>query len=355
MTGKGTWRGIWQRAGPIVLPIVFSLVVAEPMLRLVGHRAFKGLTTGVVPYEPDGELGWRNRPGIYHLINAADGNRPFTETILPDGSRATRLSALPEATGMRSAGLRSILFFGCSFTRGFGIDDRDVMEWKVQERFPSVDVSNYGVGGYGTLQSLLLMKRLLGQAGTAKPALVVYGFNSFHAERNVGAPGFLSVMARGSQSQNVKLPVAALGPAGSIQVLFENGYPLLPLRQHLALVTLAEESYMYATRIHRTFKREEVTRKLILMSRDLTEQHGVQFVVLLLRVEPKTKEGLIRFLERERISYIDGDRADAGDSRWLVPGDTHPNGQMHGYWAELVAGYVEKRFIGTNGHRAPEQ
>ena len=68
-----------------------------------------------------------------------------------------------------------MLLVGCSFTMGWAVADDETWAWRLQELRPDVEVVNRGVGGYGTLQSLLLLEQLLGRDGQ-RPARVLYGF-----------------------------------------------------------------------------------------------------------------------------------------------------------------------------------
>ena len=38
-------------------------------------------------------------------------------------------------------------------TQGWAIDDNETYPWKLQKRYPSLNVLNYGTGGYGSYQS----------------------------------------------------------------------------------------------------------------------------------------------------------------------------------------------------------
>jgi hypothetical protein len=67
-------------------------------------------------------------------------------STLPSGWRVT-----PQHDGARTA----VVFFGCSYTFGVGLNDRDTFPFKVGERLGSdFQVFNFGMGGYGSHQML---------------------------------------------------------------------------------------------------------------------------------------------------------------------------------------------------------
>lgn len=63
-----------------------------------------------------------------------------------------------------------VLLFGCSFTFGFGVNDKDTYAWQLAERLGSnYQVLNLGVSGYGAHQMLALL-----QSGRLDPLLQQY-------------------------------------------------------------------------------------------------------------------------------------------------------------------------------------
>lgn len=81
-----------------------------------------------------------------------------------------------------------ILLSGCSFVEGYGLDDQDTFGWKLQSLLPQIKVTNLGVGGYGSLQSLMAVKRYLDKGGKSTRRIVVYGFADFHSVRDIKNP-----------------------------------------------------------------------------------------------------------------------------------------------------------------------
>lgn len=62
-----------------------------------------------------------------------------------------------------------ILFFGCSFTEGVGVDDSDAMPAVVARNFPGVEVKNYASGGGGPQNALAILTNPRGPLSILTP------------------------------------------------------------------------------------------------------------------------------------------------------------------------------------------
>jgi hypothetical protein len=115
----------------------------------------------------DDELGWVYAPHATSDLHSTNSR----------GLRGKR-----EYAPRPPPGVARVAAFGDSFV--FGIDVRDDEAWSAQaERMePRVEVLNYGVGGYGTDQALLLYRR---RGHELAPQLVVLGFPEADLARNV--------------------------------------------------------------------------------------------------------------------------------------------------------------------------
>jgi len=160
-------------------------------------------------YEDDPLLGYRLKPGRFTVF-MADGF-PVETTHGPDGERTTAETSGP-------AGRPEIWVFGCSYTYGWSVQDRETFPWLLQEAIPGKRIRNFGVPGYGDLSGLLRMRTEL-QEGK-KPAMVVLAYASFHDERNAGLRRWQKTLIRprdgniGPQAQ----PRARLDPAGNLKI-----------------------------------------------------------------------------------------------------------------------------------------
>ena len=124
---------------------------------------------------PDRTMGWKNRPGQWNLADLESG-ASTTLTYLDDTSRFG---------GSASEAKSRIVFVGDSYVQGYGLTDEDTFVSILQKQFPNIDFDNFGVPGYGTYQSFLMMREIL-QTARESPNHIFYLLNSFHEQRNVG-------------------------------------------------------------------------------------------------------------------------------------------------------------------------
>ncbi|MSR60938.1 MAG: hypothetical protein EXS08_00630 [Planctomycetes bacterium] len=96
----------------------------------------------------DAELGWVNRPGAH----SPDG----LYTIHAGGWRGTR-----DYARVPPAGVTRLVAFGESFTFGHELADAESWEAQLEALDARLELVNFGVGGYGTDQALLLAEREL--------------------------------------------------------------------------------------------------------------------------------------------------------------------------------------------------
>jgi hypothetical protein len=71
---------------------------------------------------------------------------------------------------------------GCSFTYGYGVDDDSNFVAILQRNYPKEVFGNYGVIGYGTVQSYIQLKEILAQDHLPKQVLL--NFSTLHFMRN---------------------------------------------------------------------------------------------------------------------------------------------------------------------------
>ncbi|MGN0012196.1 MAG: hypothetical protein ACI37J_02655 [Candidatus Bruticola sp.] len=117
------------------------------------------------------ECGWGWERGDY----TSEENSDVIQHVGEDGLRCS---------GAKSKGgaSRQVAIFGCSFTFGCGVEDRETFPYLLNERFSDTSFDNYGVSGFGAYQVLLAMRHVLRQKHYD---LVVYDMIPLHLTRNV--------------------------------------------------------------------------------------------------------------------------------------------------------------------------
>jgi hypothetical protein len=232
-----------------------------------------------VAVEPGGQffakhptLGYTHLPGKFQ-VKLADGYT-FKVTHLTDTLRITH----PLDTYPADPKKEQIWIFGCSFTHGWTLNNEETYPWRLQARLPEYEIVNFGVEGYGTLQSLLQFQEALNQR--PRPRLVILAYASFHDQRNTLLRVRIKQIVPWNKLGPLMHPYAALDSQGHLQLGMANViYHEFPLMRYSALVNLIETTYN--TKVEDSFYHShEVTLALIEKMAKVAEAHGVEFVVV---------------------------------------------------------------------------
>lgn len=124
-------------------------------------------------YRPDPVIGWSLTPGYAVRVGFRAG---VLQHIGPDGWR--HVPGVPEM-GPRVA------VYGCSFTYGTGLADDETFTAQLQRALPGMRILNRGIGGHGTVQNLLQLRRDIANR-TIDAA--VFALISDHRFRNIAHP-----------------------------------------------------------------------------------------------------------------------------------------------------------------------
>lgn len=322
------------------LSLALALLAAEGIARMLGHRPWDPAIRDGEPvaYENHPVLGWRNREGSHIFAPYSPAGSPIHTTFLSEGLRKTS----PDQGNVRDDRPK-LVFVGCSFTQGWAISDDETFPWKLQQAFPSFEVLNFGTGGYGTYQALLTLEEQLPKLQS--PRMVIYGFISDHIQRNVGSAYWLRALTFNSR-ELVHLPSVAIQDNALIRRTPEvwGGWPL---REHSALVALAETAWMNFKGYNRTRGKRKIAHQLILDMKAISEAHGADFAVVLLNVDQKLEAHYDQWLQKNEIDVINCNMDLTDDLK--VEGEGHPNGEMNTRWSSCIAEYLEQhKIVGKN-------
>jgi hypothetical protein len=131
----------------VLVSLLFALVLAEGVLRLLGQTPYAVNPERAKFWLHDETLGWRHRPNQ----SGAFAKSPF-EIQVDINSGGLRDREYPHE---KPAGRQRIVVLGDSYTWGFGVEQPDIFTELLEESHPGVDVINAGVSGYATDQQLL--------------------------------------------------------------------------------------------------------------------------------------------------------------------------------------------------------
>ena len=323
------------RALLLIVSVVISLAVAEGAARLRGFEPWTYLPTDQhepTIFEYDPVLGWKAVTGDYI-------DPPYDPT-----ASATHISIIRGSGRRTSEGQSDVhtsrpkmFFVGCSFTMGWAINDEDTFPWKLQAQFPSYEVLNYGVAGYGTYQSLLVLERELPQLRDVK--VVVYGFIDNHEDRNVATANWMEWLSSYSHRHQLDFPFVTVDRDGKLRRHRPVSYPRLPFRENLAIVALMEKALGKFEARGRDTQGRAATQQLILEMKKVSERNGAEFVLTLLDDSKEAEASYKEFARKSNVRVADCDiPEDIGDL--AVPGEGHPNGKANTLWAQCIADYL---------------
>ena len=324
-------RELLQNTLLVIASLMVMILLSEVVLRDRGHRPFSArLVDRNEPtmFEPHSAYGWRSIVGSYIIP-------PYT----PAGSE---ILVSFDAPGRRFSGGQyepnnpSIMLIGGSFTQGAAVSDHQTFAWKIQQQFANTNILNYGTGGYGTYQSLLVLEDELPKAPSTKT--VVYGLFDHHEDRNVATANWLASLVSLQNRGHINVPFVELTESGELIRHAPQGYLRLPFRESLATVTALERLVMKIRTRGRDTDKSIITEKLILQMRTLADKHDATLIVAILAIEPQNRPRYRKFFEDNNIAYIDVAFPITKDMRVL--GEGHPNGAMHSLWAESLAKFL---------------
>lgn len=144
----------------------------------------------------DADLGWRYREGYISSENQ----------INLQGLRSSR-----EYTRVPAAGIRRVAIFGDSFAYGSEVSNTESWPALIEDEFPSLEMLNYAVPGFGTDQAFL---RYMREGQDLSPHLAILSFSTVNLRRAV------NVYRRFSSTKELPLvkPRFAFDARGKLEV-----------------------------------------------------------------------------------------------------------------------------------------
>jgi hypothetical protein len=114
----------------------------------------------------------------------------------------------------------------------------------------------------------------------------------------------------------------------------------LPLREHSALVTLLEHTWISVRwRKHNDEPMGLITLALVSEMQKLSNRYNADFLVVLLSANKKAAPTYIKAFSKNGIRALNCSFPLTRDM--IVIGDGHPNDRMHTKWAHCIGNYLE--------------
>lgn len=277
-------------------------------------------------YEFDPVRGWRNKPGVYQITY---GTTDVVTTHTAGGARATGPGDADDS------GRPAIVLVGCSITEGTSISDWETLGWKLQQRFPQYEVINFGTGGYGAYQSLLLLEDYF-QKTTNQTLAVVYGGWIGHADRDVAVWWYFKEMALRNRGQ-FQLPYADVDAQNRLSRYPPARFRFLALQRRSALFTAGYDLALRLRGRGRERRKVAVWKAVITEMDKLCARHGARFGVAML-IQHEEAPMLQEFFDNRGIRFVDCCPPDwEPNASWKVPLDGHPSDSCNTYYLDQLA------------------
>ena len=321
---------------------LIGLLISEISLRLIGIKPWKYVTINdsiseKIIFKYESVLGWIANEGDYKVNPVDQREKIFKLSIGKNGERKTGLK--------RNSFSKEILLIGGSFAQGWGVDDEDTFAAKLEKKYSDIKVHNYGQGGYGTVQSALLLEREIKNKKLSE--LVIYGFIEHHEYRNVARTNWLRTLSMYSQRGTTKTPYGIINKQNKLIFKKPISYINFPFKENLSLITLVEKVYaknMSRKEFPRDSKRKKqqriVTEKTILKMKKISKKFNSDFLVIILDYSNKYSiKNYEAFFINNKINFINCSIPLINEM--VLIGDYHPSKKGHSYYSECLYKYIE--------------
>ena len=295
-----------------------------------GGPIFIGQDGNRIPlHEADEFLGYRNRK---NLKVVATLNKP--EGLIYQAHYTTDEYGRRRTPVSKSSQRRNfLLFFGCSFTFGTGVNDHETLPFYVGQLSRTSIPYNYGLGGGGPHQMLAklesgdIRKEIKGKAGK-----LIYVFIFDHIQRAIGSMRIAA--SWGSQMPYYTLEGNSLIRKGN----FTTGRPLLSVVYSFLIKSQTLKYFKINFPLKMNSRHIKLFGKIIEASRDsFKKQFGTDEFYVAIYPSTKFPESLKRFFDRSHIKYLDYSKwVDFKDESFRIKVDGHPSPKAHAVLAERL-------------------
>ena len=306
----------------IMLSLLFAVLALELLIRYAlgdGPRQELNfdLKNQPISFIEDKVLGWKPKPGEYTFRPWSKNGKETKLTNLDDGGRLNGIKHKKQ----------KIIFIGGSLTQGWAVDNNETFAWLLQKKIKNYDIKNYGVGGYGGVQSFLKLQDIFKNQKNIK--LVIYGFIPHHEVRNIASGSWLYLLNKGSRGTQgtISLPYASI-KNNKLKINKPKKYLKLPLGDKSALIAKIEKRILKISSFRRSFQETEISKQIILRMKEITEENGAKFILLVLNKMPKKKSiKYNKFFKEKSVKNINCYFKEEG--KYRVTGEGHPNELAH--------------------------
>ena len=307
--------------------VILLLLIIEISLRITGSspRIIHDFSLSEpITNISDENLGWSPKIGQHIFKPWSEDGKITKLTINNDKSRFT---------GNNNSQKKKIIFIGGSLTQGWAVDDLETFSSFIQNKNKEYKISNFGVGGYGGFQSLLLLEKIFDKNKDID--LVIYGYIPHHEVRNVAAGSWMYLLNFFSTRGFIKLPYASIDNENNLVRYKPIKYINLPFGSKSALIAKLEKRIMKIRSLQRENKKFDISKAIIKEMNKISSENNSQFKFLVLEnlSEEKIKK-YKKFLTKNDIDLINCPIPQG--QKYVVKGEGHPSALGHKVISECI-------------------
>lgn len=337
---KAWYRSRWAYYFYLIL-LAFPL--SEIAARIVGYRPYyiEEYTITSSPSNsllPDSILGLALAPGAFEVTI----NKGLTYTATHDSSGYRQI---PHNNA--PAREDTCFFMGCSFTYGMGVNDQSTFAAICQKGQSKYEIVNFGVPGYGTVQSLLQLEDALRNG--SRPDLVIMFFSKLHFDRNVLAPSFRKALKHGyersARSINhmadiSRFPYFEIEENRIKSIPWKSMYTNWTGRENFAIINYLNSNVDKANR--EKLDPVGTTKQLFTLMHELCIKHDVRLNVCFLD-EDKNVNEIRNYCERNGVTCTSISLTHNDPEYTNLPFDSHPNEKGHERIAKQIMPWLDQK------------
>ena len=305
-----------------VVSVIIISFLLEGFIRFVLKDKPRGkdkveLKEQPISFIQDEILGWKPKTGNFKFEPWSKNGNTTKLTNLEDGRRFTG----------KNQEKRKVIFIGGSLTQGWAVDDSESFVWLLQEKKQDFNFINYGVGGYGGVQSLLKLKEISSNIDNIN--YIIYGFIPHHEVRNIASGSWMYQLNKASRGTEGKLllPYASI-KNDKLKIHKPKEYLKLPLGNISAFISKIEKRILKISSLKRSFDETKISQEIILEMKGIADKKNAKFILLFLNKLPDEKRAEYdKFFNKKNIQnincyFLEGEK-------YAVEGEGHPNAASH--------------------------
>jgi hypothetical protein len=315
--------------------LLIGLLASETAMRIAGfHPRAVNINRFFIPGTettwsvPDPELGWINKPGVSRSIE--EGEAPMT--FWDFSRRASRPDPAPR-DGI------PVMIIGGSNAQSYGVRDEDSFVSLLAQREPDFWLENFGTGGYGTVQAMMLAERAYhGFYGPRKPRLILLAFDDSHMARNVADQSWIFSISD-PEGRYVAPPHYRIKDGALVFHPFRT-IGFWPLENVSAGITVLHNVWLQSFAYNTANQALPVTRAVIDRLAAFAKSNNALFAVTVL----EDRSGVTRtLLSDQPFPVLDCSGPGRSDPKqFLLGGNSHPNAKLHAYFAQCIGDWFDK-------------